>query len=161
MLGITGMRWYFAVALECNSMAVDTLTWRALIISSLRRACFGSRATFESSAKAWCFVCETKVNRATFEIYGDYEGPRWSKKKRLLVGERLTRSLVRLPKSNGKTPLCPLCYAASIVCVEQLHELGLATDKKSIQQILKKLKSIYVHKTSQSFGPDSIIVLGD
>jgi len=32
MLGITGMRWYFAVALECNSMVVDTLSWRGMVI---------------------------------------------------------------------------------------------------------------------------------
>ena len=31
MLGITGMRWYFAVALECNSMVVDTLSWRGMV----------------------------------------------------------------------------------------------------------------------------------
>src|SRR3972149_3439960 len=32
MLGITGMRWYFAVALEGNRMGVDTLSWRGVVI---------------------------------------------------------------------------------------------------------------------------------
>ena len=31
MLGITGMRWYFAMALECNSMVVNTLSWRGML----------------------------------------------------------------------------------------------------------------------------------
>jgi len=31
MLGISGMRWYMATALECSSVVVDTMSWRAMV----------------------------------------------------------------------------------------------------------------------------------
>ena len=31
MLGIDGMRWYMAIALECSSVVVDTMSWRGMI----------------------------------------------------------------------------------------------------------------------------------
>src|SRR3990170_7906370 len=31
MLGINGMRWYMAIALECNSVVVDTMSWRGMV----------------------------------------------------------------------------------------------------------------------------------
>src|SRR3972149_2994041 len=31
MLGINGMRWYIATALECSSVVVDTMSWRGMI----------------------------------------------------------------------------------------------------------------------------------
>jgi hypothetical protein len=31
MLGISGMRWYMATALECSSVVVDTMSWRGMV----------------------------------------------------------------------------------------------------------------------------------
>src|SRR3990172_7175815 len=31
MLGIDGMRWYMATALECSSVVVDTMSWRGMV----------------------------------------------------------------------------------------------------------------------------------
>ena len=31
MLGITGMRWYMATALECSSVVVDTMSCRGMV----------------------------------------------------------------------------------------------------------------------------------
>src|SRR3990170_2294797 len=31
MLGICGMRWYMAMALECSSVVVDTMSWRGMM----------------------------------------------------------------------------------------------------------------------------------
>ena len=31
MLGISGMRWYMAMALECSSVVVDTMSWRGMV----------------------------------------------------------------------------------------------------------------------------------
>ena len=44
MLGISGMRWYLTMALECNSMVVDTMSWRGMITQ--RCAIVGEVRTF-------------------------------------------------------------------------------------------------------------------
>ena len=30
MIGLSGMRWYMATALECSSVVIDTMSWRGM-----------------------------------------------------------------------------------------------------------------------------------
>jgi len=131
MLGINGMRWYMTMALECNSMVVDTMSCRGMV-THVKRAngwmetfyrnvihrLDGPAAEHADGAKEWYVngkrhrvdgpAVEAPSNYRRWLIYGKphrLDGPAveaWGMKEWWVDGERHRLNGPAVERANGK-----------------------------------------------------------
>lgn len=119
------------------------------LLAKLRKSCFRNRQRFENSKIAWCFNCQTEVDKFEFMIHGCYSSEKTGKPC------EHNPKFIHLGDNDGHTALCPWCLSETIISDEDLENYGISIEKPPVS-IMQSLHDRYVIETvteSNTFGP--------